>query len=270
MISADLVFIGLRMSFDTSGKTFETWALMIGLAGYTLLLAATACLLIRSCRVWDDVRTLLLLVVLMFLATSVTFDDTLASNPRLGRACFAGGFVFAAAVSEAVLRVIRLSLPALFRVPYYLILALFFLYPMAVSPFVGDPDGPALQWALWGFSPTAGLVFLSLLPAVRRGPESVAKNGSPWRWPLYPWVLFAVLGLGVCAGELPLHLAPLRGGDREHLRALFPGAVPAGARPPDPGARDRRGEPGQAPGGAGDAGRAAGPVAGVAPARRRL
>jgi hypothetical protein len=199
VISADLVFIGLRMSFDTSGKTFETWALMIGLAGYTLLLAATACLLIRSCRVWDDVRTLLLLVVLMFLATSVTFDDTLASNPGLGRACFVGGFVFAAAVSEAVLRVIRLSLPALLRVPYYLILALFFLYPMAVSPFVGDPDGPALQWALWGFSPTAGLVFLTLLPAARSGPESVVKNGSPWRWPLYPWVLFAVLGLGVCA-----------------------------------------------------------------------
>ena len=199
VISADLVFIGLRMSFDTSGKTFETWALMFGLAGFTLLLATTACLLIRCCNLWDDARTLLLLVVLMFLAISVTFDDTLAANPGLGRAFFLGGFVFAAAVSEAVLRMIRLSLPPLFRMPYYLILALFFFYPMAMVPLMGDADGPALQWALWGFSPTAGLVFLSLLPAVRRGPGYVAKNGSPWRWPMYPWVLFAFLALGVCA-----------------------------------------------------------------------
>src|SRR4051794_848363 len=41
VISADLVFVGLRMSFDTDGRTFETWALMLALAGYTLLLAAT-------------------------------------------------------------------------------------------------------------------------------------------------------------------------------------------------------------------------------------
>mgnify|MGYP000126314188 CR=1 FL=1 len=33
--------------------------------------------LVRFGNVWDDVRTVLLLVVLMFLATSVTFDDVL-------------------------------------------------------------------------------------------------------------------------------------------------------------------------------------------------
>ena len=87
VLSADLVFVGLRMSLDTSGKTFETWALMLSLLGYTLLLATTACLLIRLGNVWDDVRTLLLLVVAMFLAISVTFDETLAGNPRLGKAC---------------------------------------------------------------------------------------------------------------------------------------------------------------------------------------
>src|SRR4051794_28304284 len=60
VLSADLVFIGLRMSFDTSGKSFETGALMVALLGYTLLLATTACLLIRVGRVWDDARTILL------------------------------------------------------------------------------------------------------------------------------------------------------------------------------------------------------------------
>ncbi len=33
VISADLVFIGLRTSFDTSGRTFETGAFMIALLG---------------------------------------------------------------------------------------------------------------------------------------------------------------------------------------------------------------------------------------------
>lgn len=198
VLSADFVFIGLRMSLDTSGKTFETGALMLSLLGYTLLLATTACLLIRLGNVWDDARTILLLVVAMFLAISVTFDETLACNPGLGRLLYAGGLLFAVVVSEGLFRGIRLRLPALFRLPYYLILSLFFLYPVALTPLLGDPDSQALQWMLFGFSPLAGVAFLSLIPAVRRGPVYVAKNGSPWRYPLYPWVLFGLLGAAVC------------------------------------------------------------------------
>ena len=207
VISADLVFVGLRMSLDASGQTSQTGALMLALMGYTLLLATTACLLIRMGDVWDDVRTLLLLVVAMFLAISVTFDETLAGNPRLGRLLYLGGLLFAVAVSEGVLRGIRLRLPALFRAPYYLILSLFFLYPVALTPWLGDPDSPALQWALFGFSPLAGVAFLCLLPAVRRGPGYVAGNGSPWRYPLYPWVLFGLLGAAVCGRAIYLCLS---------------------------------------------------------------
>ena len=36
------------------------------------------------------------------------------------------------------------------------------------------------------------------MPAIRRGPGYVAKNGSPWRYPLYPWVLFGLLAMAVC------------------------------------------------------------------------
>ena len=78
VISAALIFWGLRSSFDTTGKTFETDAFMISLAGYTLLLAVAGCFLIRLGQVWDDVRTILLLVVLMLLALSVSFDEALA------------------------------------------------------------------------------------------------------------------------------------------------------------------------------------------------
>lgn len=197
IISADLVFLGLRGSFDPGARDFDTGALIAGLAGYTVLLAATACLLIRFGRVWDDVRSILLLVVMMFLAISVSFDEILVIKPKVGAACFAGGLVFAIAVSELLLRGIRLRLPALFRVPYHLGLALFFLYPIALVPFRDRPEAPAAYWAVFGFSPLAGLVALTLLPAVWRGRGYLRGNGSPWRWPMYPWSLFFFLGLGV-------------------------------------------------------------------------
>jgi hypothetical protein len=198
VLSADLVFIGLRLSFDTSGRMFQTGTLMLALLGYTLLLATTACLLIRLGKVWDDVRTILLLVVTMFLGMSVTFDETLARRPWIGTVLYAGGLLFAVAVSEGLLRGMRLKLPALFRAPYYLILALFFLYPLALLPFLASPDDPALQWLLFGFSPLAGLVFLTLMPAIRRGAAYVRGNGSPWPHPLYPWTLFVFLAAAVC------------------------------------------------------------------------
>jgi hypothetical protein len=219
VLSAGLFLIGLYLSFGAQTGDVETWALMSGLAGYTLLLAATACLLVRFGNVWDDVRTVLLLVVLMFLATSVTFDEVLVLNPARGLICYGAGLLFAAAVTEGILRGTRLRLPAWFRLPYYLTLVLFFAYPPALTLLLDEPRSEALTWGLFGFSPAAALVFLTLLPAVRRGPEYVRDNGSPWPWPLYPWALFGLLGFAVPARSFLLcwsmHL--LSGTDRDHL-----------------------------------------------------
>lgn len=197
VLSAVLFLAGLRISFGAQARDIDTWALMAGLAGYTLLLAGAAWLLVRFGNVWDDVRTVLLLVVLMFLATSVTFDELLAVAPLRGFICYVVGLLWAIGVSEAVLRGLRLRLPAWFRGPYYLILSLFFLYPLALQPFLAEPHGEALMWGLFGFSTAAALAFLTLVPAIRRGPEYVRDNGSPWPWPFYPWSLFVYLGIAV-------------------------------------------------------------------------
>jgi hypothetical protein len=100
-------------------------------------------------------------------------------------------------VTEGLLRGIRLRLPAGFRVPYYLTLGLFFLYPLALVPVLREPHSEALLWGLFGFSPAAGLVFLTLLPAIRRGPAYLRDNGSPWPWPFHPWSLFVFLAVAV-------------------------------------------------------------------------
>ncbi len=197
ILSADLVFVGLRISFGPGGPATRSWALGISLAGYTLLLATTACFLIRVGKLWDDLRSLLLLIVMMFLAIATSGDDSMAADPRRGTIGYLVGFVFAVVVSEAVLHTIRLRLPGWYRAAYHAILALVFLYPIALAPFVKEPDSQALQWALFGFSPLAALALLLLVPAARRGAAYLAKNGSPWRWPLYPWSLFFIIAGGL-------------------------------------------------------------------------
>ncbi len=198
ILSADLVFVGLRMSFGAGGPAAQSWALTMSLAGYTLLLATTACVLIRVGRLWDDLRSLLVLIVMMFLAIAMSCDDTMAANPTKGALGYFAGFLFAFAVTECVLHTIQLRLPGSYRLGYYAMLALVFLYPVALIPMLGDPENPALQWALFGFSPIAALAVTTLVPAARRGRTYLDKNGSPWRWPMYPWALFVVLVGGVC------------------------------------------------------------------------
>ena len=63
VLSAGLFLVGLWASFQAQNGDIETWTLMGGLAGYTLLLAVTAFLLVRFAGVWDDMRTVLLVVV---------------------------------------------------------------------------------------------------------------------------------------------------------------------------------------------------------------
>ncbi len=198
-ISASLVFWGLQSSFDLHIYTFQTFAMMGGLVGYTIVLSLAAFVVIRLGKVWDDGRSLLLLVILMLLAISVSFDVALARNPRIGTLCCVGGLLFSAMVTEGLLRGLAIRLPALFRLPYYLLLGLFFLYPVALRwTLSDDPDSPGIQWALLAFPSLAAILCLGLLPAVRRGPRYVRDNGTPWPWPWYPWTMFFVLGLGVC------------------------------------------------------------------------
>jgi hypothetical protein len=221
VISAGFYLIGIWISFKARTGEIETWSLMCALAAYTLLLALTAFVLVRFVHDWEDLRTVLLLVVLMFLATSVTFDEVLIVSPGQGFACCIVGLLFTVLVSEGVLRGIRLVLPAWFRAPYYLILALFFLYPLALSLLAEKPHSEALLWGLFGFTSVGGLAFLTLLPAIRRGPLYLESNSSPWAWPLYPWVLFGLLGLAIPARAFLLcwsmHLLPVN----ENGRVIF-------------------------------------------------
>jgi len=207
VISAGLFLVGLWLSFGVPQNAEDNWLLMGGLTAYTILLAVTAVLLIRFAKVWDDARTVLLLMVMMFLATSPTLDYLTVFDARFGGRSFPLHAILSTTlalgvtlvVSETVLRIVRLRLPILYRLPYYLIVSVFLLYPLALTPYlhVDNPRNEGIMWGLFGFPSAAGLAFLTLLPAIRRGAEYLKDNGSPWPWPLYPWTLFGMLALMV-------------------------------------------------------------------------
>jgi len=203
-ISAVLFFWGLWNSCYTKDYwAFRTATLMVGLGAYSLLLAATTFLVVRWGKVWEDGRSLLVLTVVMLLGLSVSFDDALTGHFAIGVLCSLTGLAFAAALSEIVLRGLGLRLGVWLRMPYYLTLALFFLYPVALGAM--DQQHPAVPWVVFGFPAAAGVVLLSLVPASRKGPQYVRDNGSPWPWPWFPWTLFALLALA--AGPRSYYLA---------------------------------------------------------------
>lgn len=197
LLSAWLVFFGLRWSFGPGTSLQSSAALFAGLLIYTLLLAAAAFVVVRIARVWDDARSMLLLVVLMFVGTSVALDETLVARPEVGRYYYLAAWAVAANTTEAVLRGIRLRLAGFYRLVYHALLALFYAYPVALTTLFTGASDPRLLWLLFSFTPVAAGCFALLWPALRRGAEYVRENGSPWPWPLFPWSLFVILAVCV-------------------------------------------------------------------------
>ena len=159
-VSAFLVLWGLGRSFHLHGAATQPELLMTGLAGYALLLAAVGCLLIRAGQLWEDIRTILLLIVLIFLAISMSFDEVLSADLATGRLYFLGGLAFSVVLSELVLRGVRLRLPILFRLPYYALLGAVLSLPAPPRSLAGSGERPAYTLVAGGLSAvgrTAGL-----------------------------------------------------------------------------------------------------------------
>ncbi|MCA9083768.1 MAG: hypothetical protein KDA81_06920, partial [Planctomycetaceae bacterium] len=116
LISACLFVYGLKLIFRADSSTvlfqrgsvayMEPWGLMASFAGVTVLMAVTGVLVVRLGKVWEDARSLALIVLLMLLAMAVSFDELInnlsdADNDRRHLFLMLGfGTAFALAVSE--------------------------------------------------------------------------------------------------------------------------------------------------------------------------
>jgi len=207
LISALLVLIGLHESLSGDASQTGGWLLMGVLAGYTLLLVAAGYVIIRVGQVWEDARMILLVIVLLFLALSVSFDKIVLTNPQVGARFLLVGLAFCVFASEAVFQSLGIRLAARYRVPYYGLLGLLFLYPLALAQLSIAGQVTAMSLGVYLFPMAAAIVFALLVPAARTRGQDQPPNGTPWPWPWFPWTLFAFLLLAVGLRSYSLSMA---------------------------------------------------------------
>lgn len=181
-----------------SGAAFSPWPLLWVTTGYTLLLALTGFVIIRFGRVWDDARSILLIILLLFVQLSLIFDETLVNDPITGRKLLVFCWGFSVVLSELLLRGLRIVLPWLYRLPYHGLLALLSFYPLLLVSTESRLPNDSVLWRIFLFPTAAAVILLTLIPAIRRGSIWIRSNGTPWLWPWYPWSLFVFLAVCIC------------------------------------------------------------------------
>jgi hypothetical protein len=197
LIGTFLVLFGLQQSLGEHANLAKSGLLVGLLAAYVLLLAAVATVIIRYGKVWDDARTILLVIVLLFFMLSTSLDVHVLYQPVAGTLMLAGGLLFSVIVSEGLLRGLKIRLAPQYRGPYYLMLTLLFGYPVALAWLSRFDQYALLSWALFAFPALAALALLTLLPAARTARRREPASGTPWPWPYFPWSLFVYLTIGV-------------------------------------------------------------------------
>jgi hypothetical protein len=182
--------------------------LMLALvAGYVAFLAAVGYLIVRLWNVWDDARSIFVILLFLFVVLAVVADSTLLTSARTGAWMLAAGLGVAVLVTEFLLWGLGMPLPPRYRVPFYGQLALVFLYPLWLIDPIRAGAGDVIPWRLFAFSLAAAATILTLLPAVRRGRFPIRESGVLWPWPWYPWTIFVFFGVCLVIRQYTLCLS---------------------------------------------------------------
>jgi hypothetical protein len=209
LISACLILYAQTVIFDTGNIWMET-AIPLGLiTTYTVLLTATAIFIVRRGSVWDDARSILLIILSLFVVLSSSIDAKTLDSPVAGAAWLGGGLCFSIVIAESLRMGLRLFLPLRFRAVFYTMIGIFFAYPFVMAQLVNsssDSQLPTIRGIIL-FPIVCGLALLPLIPVIRRGPSYLAANGTPWQWPMFPWSIFGLLTLGACCRTYLLSLS---------------------------------------------------------------
>ena len=198
LISAALVLYGFSVSITQDELTNSPWVLAGLFSGYITLLALSAWAIVRWGKVWDDARSILMVLLLLLLALSSSVDLFCINKPQTAIQLATAGFAFAVVLSEFLLRSLSIKFGTWLRVPLYSIMGISFFFPLLFvvrnSHFV-ETDPRIIVLA---FPFLCAACLLTLITSIARGREAVAENGTPWRWPSYPYSAFVLLAVGLC------------------------------------------------------------------------
>jgi hypothetical protein len=82
-----------------------------------------------------------------------------------------------------------------------------FAYPAWLGHLSLEHRDSEMSAYVLGFSTIAAVLFAAMARASRRRGQDVKNNGTPWGWPLYPWSLFVLVGVGVVLRAYAMSMA---------------------------------------------------------------
>lgn len=213
VISAGLMLYSIQSMY---GKLeigeINCWVMTGVFNGYTLILALAGCLIIRKGKVWEDARSIVVIMLVLFMASSVSADDLFVrvNTPGKGLYLILTGYLCSAVISEIFLYGARIKLGLLYRIPYHLILASFFIAPWFYSPQQNPRSSEDLEMLLLLFPVVCAGLLLTLYPAVWKGADYIKNSGTPWNFPWFPWIGFGTFAflMGIRTYLLCMAYAP--------------------------------------------------------------
>jgi len=195
LVSAWVVLHGVSIAFRGDLSVRQNELMTPLLCGYILMLVCAGWLVVRVGKVWEDARTILLAVLLMFTALSTSYDDLCLRLPAEGTRQLALVFGFSLFVVEVILASLRIRLPLDYRLPFYVQLGVLFAFPAYLGHQSVAGNDPAMCLGVLAFPLAAGASLLLLWPAIVRRSLVTEPNGTPWRWPYHPWSIFVFVAI---------------------------------------------------------------------------
>ena len=199
LISCFLVIYGLQDWAVASGGihggegvTTAVW-MTGGMAAYTLLMTLTCVAVVRIGRIWEDARSLFMVVFISLVALSIGFDEICITHGNLAVRFAIASLFLTGGVIESLIRFCRLRLTIWYRLSLYAMFLVFFAAPPLLGHAVAHRWDRIAGGGSLLFSVGIATSMLILVPAMHAGPSSAHRNGTPWRWPWYPLSAFVVL-----------------------------------------------------------------------------
>ena len=111
LISCFLILYGLQIATIAGGDLFSrSIFLTISIAAYTLLMAVTCVGVVRLGKVWEDARSILLVVIISQVALSTGLDELSITDWSTAAPLLVLTATFAFVITELTIRICRLTI----------------------------------------------------------------------------------------------------------------------------------------------------------------